>query len=97
MREQRHRERMEEERLRPPSPPPVQHYTEHEAQTVVEKIKADESFPKAVQVSYYRLIVGAQKAISSSNSSASDYHIAYTYHSTKRVAADCPSEMIKII
>lgn len=51
MREQRHRERMEEERLRPPSPPPVQHYTEHEAQTVVEKIKADESFPKAVQVS----------------------------------------------
>ncbi|KAJ8972991.1 hypothetical protein NQ317_019022, partial [Molorchus minor] len=48
-REQRHRERMEEERLRPPSPPPVVHYTDHEASAVSEKIKQDETFTKAVQ------------------------------------------------
>ena len=50
-REQRHRERMEEERLRPPSPPPVLHYTDHEASAVAEKIKQDDTFTKAVQVS----------------------------------------------
>lgn len=49
-REQRHRVRMEEERLRPPSPPQVVHYTEHEATAVSEKIKQDETFTKAVQV-----------------------------------------------
>ncbi|KDR14923.1 ecto-NOX disulfide-thiol exchanger 2-like [Zootermopsis nevadensis] len=49
-REQRHRERMEQERMRPPSPPPVVHYTDHEAVTISEKIKADETFSKAVQV-----------------------------------------------
>ncbi|XP_044746718.1 ecto-NOX disulfide-thiol exchanger 2 [Coccinella septempunctata] len=49
-REQRHRERMEEERLRPPSPPPVVHYTDHEAASVAEKIKQDETFTKAVQI-----------------------------------------------
>lgn len=38
-REQRHRERMEQERMRPPSPPPVVHYTDHEAVTISEKIK----------------------------------------------------------
>lgn len=51
-REQRHRERMEEERLRPPSPPPVVHYTDHEATSVAEKIKQDDTFTKAVQVSF---------------------------------------------
>ncbi|KAK9881504.1 hypothetical protein WA026_016385 [Henosepilachna vigintioctopunctata] len=49
-REQRHRERMEEERLRPPSPPAVVHYTDHEAASVAEKIKQDETFTKAVQI-----------------------------------------------
>lgn len=41
---------MEEERLRPPSPPPVVHYTDHEAAAVSEKIKQDDTFTKAVQV-----------------------------------------------
>lgn len=36
--------------MRPPSPPPVVHYTDHEASSVSEKIKQDESFTKAVQV-----------------------------------------------
>lgn len=41
---------MEEERLRPPSPPPVVHYTDHEASAVAEKLKLDDTFTKAVQV-----------------------------------------------
>lgn len=49
-REQRHRERLEKDRLRPLSPPPIVQYTEHEATSVAEKIKSDESFSKAVQV-----------------------------------------------
>nr|CAD7578891.1 unnamed protein product [Timema californicum] len=48
-REQRHRERLEQERRRPPSPPPVVHFTDHEALTLSEKIKADETFTMAVQ------------------------------------------------
>lgn len=39
-REQRHRERMERERMRPVSPPPVPHYSDHEAATICEKIKS---------------------------------------------------------
>lgn len=49
-REQRHRERVERDRLRPLSPPPIVHYTDHEATTVAEKLKQDEHFAKAVQV-----------------------------------------------
>ncbi|XP_055529865.1 ecto-NOX disulfide-thiol exchanger 2 [Wyeomyia smithii] len=47
-RERRHRERVEEDRLRPLSPQPVIHYTDHEATSVAEKLKNDESFGKAV-------------------------------------------------
>ena len=49
-REMRHREKMEKDRLRPLSPLPVVHYTEHEAMTLAEKIKNDETFAKAVQI-----------------------------------------------
>ncbi|KAK6625582.1 hypothetical protein RUM43_005881 [Polyplax serrata] len=49
-REQRHRERMERERMRPVSPPPVPHYSDHEAATICEKIKSDEGFQKSVQM-----------------------------------------------
>lgn len=49
MREQRHRERVEIDRLRPLSPPPIVHYSDHEATSVSEKLKQDESFAKAVQ------------------------------------------------
>ncbi|XP_059476536.1 ecto-NOX disulfide-thiol exchanger 2 isoform X2 [Neocloeon triangulifer] len=49
-REARHRERLEQERMRPPSPPPVVHYTEHESQVIADKLKGEESFAKAVQV-----------------------------------------------
>lgn len=49
-REQRHRQQVERDRLRPSSPPSVAHYSEHEATSVSEKLKQDETFAKAVQV-----------------------------------------------
>nr|XP_031527192.1 ecto-NOX disulfide-thiol exchanger 2 isoform X6 [Vicugna pacos] len=48
-REERHRRRMEEERLRPPSPPTVVHYSDHECSVVAEKLKDDSKFSEAVQ------------------------------------------------
>lgn len=38
-REERHRRRIEEDRLRPPSPPPIVHYSEHECSQLGEKLK----------------------------------------------------------
>ncbi len=38
-RELRHRSRIEEERLRPPSPPPIIHFSDHEASLLMEKLK----------------------------------------------------------
>ncbi|KAF4081125.1 hypothetical protein AMELA_G00157830 [Ameiurus melas] len=49
-REERHRRRVEEDRLRPPSPPPIVHYSEHECSQLGEKIKDDSKFPEAVRV-----------------------------------------------
>jgi hypothetical protein len=40
-REMRHQRRLEEERLRPPSPPPVIHFSDHEAQILLEQIKGN--------------------------------------------------------
>eukprot|EP00064_Thunnus_orientalis_P003489 superscaffoldBa00000285_g3498 len=49
-REERHRRKMEEDRLRPPSPPPIVHYSEHECSQLGDKIKDDCKFPDAVRV-----------------------------------------------
>lgn len=49
-REQRHRERIERDRLRPLSPPQIVHFTEHEAISVAEKLKQEDTFLKAVQI-----------------------------------------------
>ncbi|CAH1782176.1 unnamed protein product [Owenia fusiformis] len=49
MREQRHRQRVEEDRLRPPSPPPIIHFSDHEASILSEKLKGDETFMSATQ------------------------------------------------
>lgn len=49
-REQRHRERTERDRQRNLSPPPIVHYTDHEAAILSEKLKQDEQFTKAVQI-----------------------------------------------
>ena len=38
-REHRHRMRIEQERLRPPSPPPIIHFSDHEASVLLEKLK----------------------------------------------------------
>lgn len=48
-REQRHRERNEQDRLRPLSPPPIIHYTDLEASTVAERLKS-EDFTSAIQI-----------------------------------------------
>lgn len=48
-REVRHRERMAAKR-RPPSPPPIHHYTDHDATEICDKIKQDDKFNQAVQV-----------------------------------------------
>ncbi|KAJ8281724.1 hypothetical protein COCON_G00042430 [Conger conger] len=49
-REERHRRRIEEDRLRPPSPPPIVHYSEHECSQLGEKIKDDSKFAEAVRI-----------------------------------------------
>ncbi|XP_073701110.1 ecto-NOX disulfide-thiol exchanger 1 [Garra rufa] len=49
-REERHRRKIHEERLRPPSPPPIMHYSEHEATLWAEKLKDDNKFSEATAV-----------------------------------------------
>ncbi|XP_077465938.1 ecto-NOX disulfide-thiol exchanger 2 isoform X4 [Stigmatopora argus] len=49
-REERHRRKMEEDRLRPPSPPPIVHFSEHECSQLGDKIKDDSNFAEAVRV-----------------------------------------------
>ncbi|KAM8907967.1 ecto-NOX disulfide-thiol exchanger 2 isoform 5-T5 [Spinachia spinachia] len=49
-REERHRRKIEEDLLRPPSPPPIVHYSEHECSQLGDKIKDDGKFPEAVRV-----------------------------------------------
>lgn len=44
-REERHRRKMEEDRLRPPSPPAIMHYSEHEAALLAEKLKGKQHLP----------------------------------------------------
>lgn len=48
-REQRHRERRSHERSRSDSPPPIPHYSDHEASVVAESLRSDETFIKAIQ------------------------------------------------
>lgn len=42
-REERHRRKIQEDRMRPPSPPPIVHYSEHEAVLLAEKLKGKDS------------------------------------------------------
>uniref|UniRef100_A0A4W5NUJ5 Ecto-NOX disulfide-thiol exchanger 2 n=1 Tax=Hucho hucho TaxID=62062 RepID=A0A4W5NUJ5_9TELE len=49
-REERHRRRMEEDRFRPPSPPPIVHYSDHECSQLGDKIKDEAAFAEAVHV-----------------------------------------------
>ncbi|XP_061581712.1 ecto-NOX disulfide-thiol exchanger 2 isoform X2 [Cololabis saira] len=49
-REERHRRKIEEDLLRPPSPPPIVHYSEHECGQLGDKIKEEGKFPEAVHV-----------------------------------------------
>lgn len=49
-RQLRHRQKLEEERLRPPSPPQIVVYTENEANLLQEKLKNDETVPIATKI-----------------------------------------------
>uniref|UniRef100_A0A3P9LVH6 Ecto-NOX disulfide-thiol exchanger 1 n=1 Tax=Oryzias latipes TaxID=8090 RepID=A0A3P9LVH6_ORYLA len=49
-REERHRWKIHEDRLRPPSPPPVVHYSEHEAALLADRLKDDNKFNEATAV-----------------------------------------------
>ncbi|KAF3838663.1 hypothetical protein F7725_010431 [Dissostichus mawsoni] len=49
-REERHRRKIEEDLFRPPSPPPIAHYSEHECSELGDRIKEDGKFPEAVRV-----------------------------------------------
>ncbi|XP_070693678.1 ecto-NOX disulfide-thiol exchanger 1 [Pempheris klunzingeri] len=49
-REERHRRKVHEDRLRPPSPPPIVHYSEHEAALLAERLKDDHNFSEATAV-----------------------------------------------
>lgn len=42
-REERHRRKVHENLLRPPSPPPVVHYSEHEAALLAERLKGEKT------------------------------------------------------
>uniref|UniRef100_A0A3Q1AM67 RRM domain-containing protein n=1 Tax=Amphiprion ocellaris TaxID=80972 RepID=A0A3Q1AM67_AMPOC len=49
-REERHRRKIHEDRLRPPSPPPIVHYSEHEAALLADRLKDDHNFNEATAV-----------------------------------------------
>ncbi|KAM4559327.1 ecto-NOX disulfide-thiol exchanger 1 isoform 2-T2 [Odontesthes bonariensis] len=49
-REERHRRKVNEDRLRPPSPPPIVHYSEHEAALLADRLKDDQQFSEATTV-----------------------------------------------
>ncbi|XP_077339324.1 ecto-NOX disulfide-thiol exchanger 1 isoform X1 [Lithobates pipiens] len=49
-REERHRRKMQVDNLRPPSPPAIMHYSEHEATMLAEKLKDDTKFTEAISV-----------------------------------------------
>ncbi|XP_034042160.1 ecto-NOX disulfide-thiol exchanger 1 isoform X2 [Thalassophryne amazonica] len=49
-REERHRRKIHEDRLRPLSPPPIVHYSEHEAALLADRLKDDSKFTDATAV-----------------------------------------------
>ncbi|CAL1581678.1 unnamed protein product [Knipowitschia caucasica] len=49
-REERHRHMVQEQLLRPPSPPPIVHYSEHEAGVLAERLKDSQNFSEATAV-----------------------------------------------
>lgn len=49
-REERHRRKLEVDWIRPPSPPVVMHYSDHEANVLAEKLKDDGQFSEAIAV-----------------------------------------------
>uniref|UniRef100_A0A4W5S157 Ecto-NOX disulfide-thiol exchanger 1 n=1 Tax=Hucho hucho TaxID=62062 RepID=A0A4W5S157_9TELE len=49
-REERHRRKIHEDFFRPPSPPPIMHFSDHEAGLLAERLKDDHKFSEATAV-----------------------------------------------
>uniref|UniRef100_A0A8C7HZ67 Ecto-NOX disulfide-thiol exchanger 1 n=1 Tax=Oncorhynchus kisutch TaxID=8019 RepID=A0A8C7HZ67_ONCKI len=49
-REERHRRKIQEDFFRPPSPPPIMHFSDHEAGLLAERLKDDHNFSEATAV-----------------------------------------------
>ncbi|MEE6471115.1 hypothetical protein FKM82_009183 [Ascaphus truei] len=49
-REERHRRKFQVDQLRPPSPPAIMHYSEHEATMLADKLKDDNKFSEGITV-----------------------------------------------
>ncbi|XP_013388569.1 ecto-NOX disulfide-thiol exchanger 2-like [Lingula anatina] len=79
-RERRHQERLEEERLRPPSPPPTIHYSDHEAQALIEKLKDDSTFIKASAI----LVTWLERGDCNKRTATSFYTMVQSTHSHVR-------------
>ncbi|KAH9512822.1 Ecto-NOX disulfide-thiol exchanger 1 [Bulinus truncatus] len=79
-REMRHLQRLEEERLRPPSPPPITHFSDHEATLLLEKLKMDDNFTKASQV----LITWLERGECNRRTATSFYSMVQNVHSHVR-------------
>ncbi|GBN69349.1 Ecto-NOX disulfide-thiol exchanger 1 [Araneus ventricosus] len=74
LREERHRQK---EAFRPPSPPPIPHFSEHEAQTLAERLRNEETFREGLQV----LITWLEKGECNKRNSGTFYSLIQSSHS----------------
>ncbi|GBN99269.1 Ecto-NOX disulfide-thiol exchanger 1 [Araneus ventricosus] len=74
LREERHRQK---EAFRPPSPPPIPHFSEHEAQTLAERLRNEETFREGLQV----LITWLERGECSKRNSGTFYSLIQSSHS----------------
>ncbi|KAM4663425.1 LOW QUALITY PROTEIN: ecto-NOX disulfide-thiol exchanger 2 [Discoglossus pictus] len=80
-REERHRREWMPQRLRPPSPPPVIHYCEHEGNIVAERLKDSTTFKDAV----HALITWMERGEVNRQSANSFYSMISVYASSVRL------------
>ncbi|CAL1269022.1 unnamed protein product [Larinioides sclopetarius] len=74
LREERHRQK---EAFRPPSPPPIPHFSEHEAQTLAERLRNEETFREGLQV----LITWLDRGECNKRNSGTFYSLIQSSHS----------------
>ncbi|KAF8786996.1 Ecto-NOX disulfide-thiol exchanger 1 like protein [Argiope bruennichi] len=74
LREERHRQ---QDAFRPPSPPPIPHFSEHEAQTLADRLRNEETFREGLQV----LITWLDRGECNKKNSGSFYSLIQSSHS----------------